>query len=368
MTGNTAEQNGAAPRARDLGLPFKGSTGFYNAITDVPGVQVGYTTLNNDMAANDPPAIRTGVTALLPRAANRTLEPVLAGVSSFNGNGEMTGTHWISEAGFFRGPVVITNTHSVGISHQACLRWMIQQPQYDPLKLPWLMPVVAETCDAYLNDMNGFHVHEEHVLAALNNATTGPVEEGNVGGGTGMCCYDFKGGSGTSSRVIHIDAQSYTVGVFVQANFGIQKDLTILGQRVGEAAGGLKDDARDVGSIIVVVATDAPLSGQQLQRVARRATMGLARTGSPGNNGSGDIFIAFSTQRPGSVGSGHAIETVQQLDAECLDPVFGATVEATEEAIINTLVAAKSMTGHAGVHVRALDHRLLRTLFSGQGH
>jgi len=359
------DSNTTATRARDLGIPFSGQPGTWNAITDVPGVQVGYKTLIADLAAdkNGPVAVRTGVTAILHDQQSRMLEPTWAGFSSFNGNGEMTGAHWINEAGYFLGPILLTNTHSVGMVHHACLQWLTSRAEYEDTKDPWLLPVIAETYDACLNDINGFHVAADHVFEALNGATTGPVAEGNVGGGTGMRCYEFKGGTGTASRTLSIGDETYTLGALVQANFGLRNELTIGGIPVGQHCP-LPDDANeDYGSLIVVIATDAPLLPLQLQRIARRCALGMGRSGSTGHNGSGDLFIAFSTARAATDDELSPVERASFLPAEQLNPLFTATVESTEEAIINALIGAQTMTGHRGRSLEAIDHQWLASLF-----
>ena len=357
--------NTTAARARDLGIPFSGQPGAWNAITDVPGVQVGYKTLIADLAADKtgPVAVRTGVTAILPDKQSRMLVPTWAGFSSFNGNGEMTGAHWINEAGYFLGPILLTNTHSVGMVHHACLKWLTSRAEYEDTKDPWLLPVVAETCDAYLNDINGFHIETGHVFEALDSATTGPVAEGNVGGGTGMRCYEFKGGTGTASRILSIGDATYTLGALVQANFGKRRELTIGGVPIGQHCP-LPDSAdKDYGSLIVVIATDAPLLPLQLQRIARRCALGMGRSGSSGSNGSGDLFIAFTTARASTDDELNPAERITFLPAELLDPLFTATVESTDEAIINAMIGAQTMTGHRGRSLAAIDHQWLASFF-----
>ena len=353
-------------RARDLGIPFTGQPGASNAITDVPGVQVGYKTLVDDRPADagGPVAVRTGVSAILPDAHERLLQPTWAGISSFNGNGEMTGTHWINEAGYFVGPILLTNTHSVGMVHHACLQWLTRRPEYDETRDEWLMPVVAETCDAVLNDINGFHVNAEHVFEALDSATSGAIAEGNVGGGTGMRCYEYKGGTGSASRLLSIGNRSYTLGALVQANFGRREELNIRGMPVGRLASSGQTPGQDSGSLIVVIATDAPLLPLQLQRIARRCALGMARTGTSGNNSSGDLFIAFSTARSTPSTGGDLTESMSLLPAEEIDPLFQATVESTEEAIVNAMVAAETMVGHRGRSLDAIDHQWLASLFA----
>ena len=345
------------PRARDLGIPFDGEPGPLNAITDVRGVEVGFTTLIQG------DAVRTGVTAILPRGKESN-DPVFAAWFSQNGNGEMTGTTWIDEGGFMEGPVFITNTHSVGVVRDAAIAWSVK---HEKTFQPWSLPVVAETWDGILNDINGFHVKPEHVFAAIENASRGAVAEGNVGGGTGMICYEFKCGTGTSSRKLPQQAGGYTVGVLVQANHGRRSELRIAGVPVGREIpvpavrkqGELPPATEEQGSIIIVVATDAPLLPHQLERIARRATMGLARTGATSGNGSGDIFLAFSTANDGVAAAPREIH-VNMLSNARISALFSATVEATEEAIINALIAAETMTGMEGRRVEAIPHERVR--------
>jgi D-aminopeptidase len=351
------------PRARDLGVPFAGDPGPLNAITDVAGVEVGHTTLvqgEGPLHVGEGP-VRTGVTVVFPRG-KRSNDRVFAGWFTLNGNGEMTGTTWMEESGFLEGPVGITNTHSVGTAHQALIAWSAKG---EGGVETWSLPVVAETWDGYLNDINGFHVKAEHVSAAIEKAASGPVPEGNVGGGTGMICYEFKGGIGTSSRRLSTEGGGYTVGVLVQANFGLRYQLTVAGVPVGREIpeGALPDyDDDDDGSIIVVVATDAPLLPHQLKRLARRAGLGIARTGGTSNNSSGDIFIAFSTANSGA-SQAEDLAELQMLPNSRITPLFEATVQATEEAIVNALVAADTMTGRDGHRVIALPHdRLVEVL------
>jgi D-aminopeptidase len=355
-------------RARDLGVPFEGTPGPLNAITDVRGVEVGMTTLisgEGPLKAGAGP-VRTGVTAILPRG-KASKDPVFAGWFSLNGNGEMTGTTWIEEAGFLESPVFITNTHSVGVVRDASIKWAIE---HLGLFQPWSLPVVAETWDGTLNDINGFHVKPEHVVAAIESATGGRVAEGNVGGGTGMICYGFKCGTGTASRKLDARAGGYTVGVLVQANHGSRSLLRVagvpVGQEIPQSASDraadpvrLADAVGELGSIIIVVATDAPLLPHQLKRVARRASLGLARTGSISSNGSGDIFIAFSTANPGAAGTADVAQ-VTMTSNNRIGSIFQATVEATEEAIVNALVAAETMTGIDGHRVEAIPHDKLQ--------
>ncbi len=360
-----------APRARDLGVPFEGTPGAANAITDVAGVTVGHSTIisgEGPLKVGAGP-VRTGVTAILPRGRDSMAKPSFAGWYSQNGNGEMTGTTWVEESGFLEGPVMITNTHSVGVVRDAVIAWRIKSGPPDASGYWWSLPVVAETYDGVLNDINGFHVKERHAFEALDGAKSGPVAEGNVGGGTGMVAYGFKGGIGTSSRVVKAGSGSHTVGVLVQANFGRRPQLMVAGVPVGreipqapaQAANGVIDDPvrGDLGSIIIVVGTDAPLLPHQLKRLARRATLGMARTGGMSGNGSGDIFIAFSTANPDAF-KAEGLATLQMVSNEEISPVFDATVLATEEAIVNAMVAAETMTGAAGRRVERLPHDRLR--------
>ena len=355
------EKNGT--RARDLGIPFDGITGPLNAITDVPGVEVGFTTLiegEGALAIGKGP-VRTGVTVIHPRGKDKTFEPVWAGSFSLNGNGEMTGLLWIDEGGAFSGPIAITNTHSVGMAHHGLLKWLVQHPGFNHEDELWMLPVAAETCDAYLNDINGQHVCEQHVLDACDAATSGPVAEGNVGGGTGMNCYEFKGGTGTASRRCTINGETYTTGVLVQANFGARNDLNIRGVPVGchltENTLWNKPPYSTVqGSIIAIAITDAPLLPIQMQRIARRIGLGVGRTGTPGENGSGDIFLALSTGNAVRDDGNNVEPNVRYIPNSDLDPMFLATVEATEEAIINALVAAETMTGQGGHTSHAINH------------
>src|ERR1700756_2655464 len=350
-------------RARDLGVPFDGTPGKFNAITDVPGVEVGYTTLisgEGNLEVGKGP-VRTGVTAILPRGRDAMNDPVFAGYFSLNGNGEMTGTAWVEESGFLEGPIVLTNTHSVGVARDAVIAWRLAHGGPDAEGFAWSLPVVAETWDGWLNDVDGFHVKPEHVADAIESARSGAIEEGSVGGGTGMICYEFKGGTGTASRIVSVAAvagrgssetKQFAIGVLVQANCGRRPQLTIRGLEVGRKIPG-SVYKQETGSIIIVVATDAPLLPHQLKRLARRASLGLARTGSVSGNGSGDLFIAFSTANP------HADDvpgpnTVQTVSTERISPLFEATVEATEEAIVNAMVGAKTTVGINGHTVDAL--------------
>ncbi len=349
-------------RARDLGIPFDGTPGKFNAMTDVAGVEVGYTTIisgEGKLEVGKGP-VRTGVTAILPRGHTAMNDPVFAGYFSLNGNGEMTGTAWLEESGFLEGPIVLTNTHSVGVARDAVIAWRLAHGGPDAQGFAWSLPVVAETWDGWLNDVDGFHVKPEHVAHAIEVAHAGPIEEGSVGGGTG-----------TSSRVIPVAAVSdrqsdhlpkpYTVGVIVQANCGRRPQLTIVGVPVGKE---LPDSVykKDAGSIIIIVATDAPLMPHQLKRLARRASLGLARTGSISGNGSGDLFVAFSTANPHAADSDPATRTIETMPNDAMDPLFTATVEGTEEAIVNALIDNHDMVGRDNHRVEALPHERLREL------
>ena len=350
-----------AQRARDLGIPFEGVPGPLNAITDVAGVTVGHTTLISD--TDDGHAIRTGVTAILPRGKDSLMEPVMAATFALNGNGEMTGTAWVEESGLLEGPVMLTNTHSVGIVRDSTIAWRIRAAGPDASGYTWSLPLVAETWDGHLNDINGFHVKAKDTESALQNATGGGVAEGNVGGGTGMICHEYKCGIGTSSRIVSALGQPYTVGVLVQANYGRRDGLSIAGVPIGRH---MRDhrvytednpQANETGSIIIVVATDAPLLPHQLKRLAKRASLGLARMGSIAGNGSGDIFVAFGTGNPAGQSG---LQQLQMLGNEHLDPLFGAVVQATEEAIVNAMVAARDMTGEGGNYAKAIPHEQLK--------
>lgn len=358
-----------AVRARDVGIPFEGTPGKFNAITDVAGVEVGYTTLISGEGAlkvGEGP-VRTGVTAILPRGHASLNDPVYAGFFSLNGNGEMTGTAWVEESGFLEGPIVITNTHSVGVARDAVIAWRIKHGAADKTGYWWSLPVVAETWDGWLNDINGFHVKAQDVAHALDTAHGGAIEEGSVGGGTGMICYEFKGGTGTASRKIDIrvskDAlpRSFVVGVFLQANFGRRPQLTIAGVPVGREIPGevYKEES---GSCIAVVATDAPLLPNQLKRLARRVSLGLARTGTISGNGSGDLFVAFSTANPNVANPDQVTHEVQTIPNDLMDPLFIGVVQATEEAVVNALIDNQSMTGRDNHRVDALPHDRLREL------
>lgn len=356
LAGLTRHSPAAEPRARDLGIPFEfGRPGRWNAITDVPGVEVGHVTLVEGAS------VRTGVTAVLPRGSGHaSLDPCFAGYFSLNGNGEMTGIPWVEESGFLDGPVLITNTNAVGVLrdaviHYAARRWGTKQREEI-----WSLPVVAETWDGYLNDIYGMHVKAEHAVQAIESAASGPVAEGNVGGGTGMVCYEFKGGIGTASRAVPGREGGYIVGVLVQANFGLRHQLRIGGLPVGLELG-RGTSTRETGSIIVVLATDAPLLPHQLKRLARRAALGLARTGSVAGNSSGDLFIAFSTANTGAADEKGPV-ALTMLPNDVMGPLFEATVGAAEEAIINALVAARTLTGRDGHTVEALPHDRVREI------
>src|SRR5881296_49754 len=361
------------PRARDLGVPFDGTPGPLNAITDVAGVTVGHSTIirgQGKLVVGQGP-VRTGVTAVFPRGPTNG-DPVFGGWFTLNGNGEMTGTTWLDESGFLAGPVMITNTHSVGVVRDAVIEWLVRKG----FEFDWSLPIVAETWDGALNDINGFHVTKQHAFAALDSARGGPVAEGNVGGGTGMICNQFKGGIGTASRRLEPRDGGYTVGVLVQCNYGRRRPLRIAGVPVGHEITDLtpcREPCRgprsglpvaippDFGSIIIVVATDAPLLSHQLKRLAKRAALGVGRMGGVAGNSSGDIFIAFSTANPrASRDSGLA--QVAMISNDQITPLFEATVQATEEAIINAMLAAQTMTGADDVTVYALPHDRLREI------
>ena len=345
-------------RGRGFALPIPGTPGPCNAITDVPGVTVGFSTLIADGTAT----VRTGVSAVLPRPPERLLEPVWAGAFSMNGNGEMTGVHWIEEAGWLTGPITITNTFSVGLAHHATVRWMIRRfrPAFE--NYLWVLPVAAETYDGWLNDIAGQQVTEADVMAAIDGARPGPVTEGNVGGGTGMIAYEYKGGTGTASRRVTLGDDQYTVGVLVQANHGRRPWLSVCGVPVGASLseGRLCDEER--GSIIVVVATDAPLIPTQLKRLARRAVIGIGRGGTPSGNNSGDIFVAFTTANaPGPLPEPTTLRFIA-LGNDRLDPLFLGVVEAVDEAVLNAMLGAETMVGHRGHRVEAIDGEALARL------
>lgn len=358
------------PRARDLGIPFVGTPGVFNAITDVQGVEVGYSTIitgkGENTVGNGP--IRTGVTAIFPRGKAKKFSPVYANWYSLNGNGEMTGTTWVTESGFLETPIMITNTNSVGVVRDAVLKWYVDTDWYSGEDWWYTYPVVAETYDGFLNDIYGFHVKEKHVLEAIENSSSGQISEGNIGGGTGMMCLGFKGGTGTSSRVLKIKDSSYTVGAIVQSNFGAKRNLSIAGVPVGIE---LKDTLNSVfngppksrrqegdGSIIVIVATDVPLLPHQLKRIAQRIPLGIGIVGGRGSNGSGDIFLAFSTANEGAFNRDD-IASITSMPNDLLMPVFEATVQVVEEAIINAMIAAETMEGINGNTSYAIPHDVL---------
>jgi L-aminopeptidase/D-esterase-like protein len=358
------------PRARDLGIPFVGTPGVFNAITDVKGVEVGYSTIisgkGNNTVGNGP--VRTGVTAIFPRGKAKKFSPVYANWYSLNGNGEMTGTTWVTESGFLETPIMITNTNSVGVVRDAVLKWYVDTDWYSGEDWWYTYPVVAETYDGFLNDIYGFHVKEKHVLEAIENSSSGQIAEGNIGGGTGMMCLGFKGGTGTSSRVLKIKDSSYTVGALVQSNFGAKRNLSIAGVPVGVE---LKDTLNSVfngppksrrqegdGSIIVIVATDVPLLPHQLKRIAQRIPLGIGIVGGRGSNGSGDIFLAFSTANEGAFNRDD-IASITSMPNDLLMPVFEATVQVVEEAIINAMIAAETMEGINGNTSYAIPHDVL---------
>lgn len=373
----------ARPRAQDLGVVFGGTPGPYNAITDVAGVEVGHTTLisgEGRLIVGKGP-VRTGVTVILPRG-KASSDPVFGAWFTLNGNGEMTGTTWLQEGGFIEDPIAITNTHSVGVVRDAILQWKVGRPEVQP----WGLPIVAETYDGSLNDINGFHVKPEHVKSALNNAAGGRLAEGNVGGGTGMRCHQFKGGIGTASRVLSVAEGGYTVGVLVQCNYGLRQHLRVAGLPIGESITDLmpcvsiadstvrpgvrrcgtttssRAIENEIGSIIVVVATDAPLLPHQLKRIATRVSLGIGRTGGFGGNGSGDIFLAFSTANAGAATSA-GVTSVKMIPNDQMDALFRNTVFATEEAIVNAMLAATTMTGADGFTVYSLPSARLQSLF-----
>ena len=378
----------AQERARGLGIPFDGTPGPLNAITDLPGVEVGHATIirgEGRLVVGQGP-VRTGVTAVFPRGRNSAFD-VMAAWFTLNGNGEMTGTTWVEESGFLGGPVMITNTHSVGTVHQATIDYVVRRG----MAFNWSLPVVAETWDGPLNDINGFHVKPEHVREAIENSRGGPVPEGNVGGGTGMVCNGFKGGIGTSSRVTDAGAARYTVGVLVQCNYGRRSQFKVAGipwaladdpgqpaacYQIEPSAGAERfprcdrgqdgEDPAERGSIIIVVGTDAPLLPHQLKRVVRRAALGIGRLGGIGGNGSGDIFIAFSTANQGANPDTGTVR-VTMLANDAINPLFDATIQATEEAILNAMVAARDMVGADGLRMPALPHDKVRALLAKHG-
>ena len=357
------------PRARDLGVPFDGTPGANNAITDVKGVEVGYTTL---ISGEGEKAVRTGVTAILPQGKSFAGR-LFAAWHALNGNGEMTGTTWIEESGGLGSPILITNTHSVGIVRDAVIEWGNKKFTGGGYSGDFSLPVVAETWDGFLNDINGFHVKKEHVFQALDSAKSGPISEGNVGGGTGMASHGFKAGTGTSSRVLSANAGGYTVGVLVQANYGARQLFNVAGVPVGREITDLQmqinrttsstmqsKQTEGAGSIIVVLATDAPLLPHQLKRIAQRISLGIGKVGGRGENPSGDIFIAFSTANSAEFGKNEGVANIQMLPNDRINQIFYATVAATEEAILNAMVAAETMTGYKGNTIHALPHDRLK--------
>lgn len=368
----------AKPRARDIGLPVAGATGPCNAITDVAGVEVGFSTVKSLARAPGDPQIYTGVTAVLPRGRGGPPRPIWAGQFDLNGNGEMTGTHWINDAGYFVGPICLTNTHSLGIVHHAAVGWMIEQyAEHFRTYHAWAMPVVAETYDGLVNDVCGRHLTEAHALQALNSARAGTITEGNVGGGAGSATYEFKGGTGTSSRRLSISGIEHTVGVLVQSNFGARADFTVCGVPVGlhltQASAKYVPQPHELGSIIVIIATDAPLSPSQLRRLAKRGALGLARTGTSGGHYSGDLFLAFSvaneTYFP-AIGEHQPYSfNVQWLNEAHLDAIYGPTVQAIEEAILNAMISAESVPTikPPGQLLSAIDHDELLAIMHRYG-
>ncbi len=353
-------------RATGLGLKFSGKPGEWNSITDVEGIRVGYVTLkegSGKLTVGQGP-IRTGVTAILPRPINATFDPVFAGIHSLNGNGELTGSHYIEEVGKFGLPITITNTHSCGTTRDATIEWATRAwpEQFND---SFGLPVAAETYDGFLNDINGFHITKEHVFEAIESAITGPIEEGSIGGGTGMKCFGFKAGSGTASRLVEFNGKTYTIGSFVQANFGAREELTILGNNIG--AGLIEPQMiqnstnPELSSIIGIIATDAPLLPHQLKRLARRIGIGMSKTGGIARHGSGDIFLAFSTaNHPAAKTDNISVQSLDMIPDEQMDPFFTAVVQATEEAIINSIIANEDTTGRDDNFVPALPHDLIR--------
>lgn len=354
-------------RGRDLGLPFPGKPGVFNAMTDVPGVEVGTVTLvsgDGPLRVGHGP-VRTGVTAILPRGRAKAHVPCAAGTYALNGNGEMTGTVWIEECGELQTPITLTNTHSCGVTRDATIRWLVSRGV--GTGQDWGLPVAAETYDGDLNDINGFHVTAEHTAMALDGARSGPIEMGNVGGGTGMLTYDFKAGNGSASRMVEIAGRSFTLGVFVQSNFGRREDFTVLGVPVGRHMLEGKLRGKEQGSVIAIVATDAPLMAHQLKRLARRVPLGLARTGTVGNNSSGDIFLAFSTANEAAFAQRAGVAWMETLANGDLDRLFLATVEATEEAVIDAMLCAETMVGRDGNTAIALPQKELLDLMRHYG-
>jgi L-aminopeptidase/D-esterase-like protein len=369
MTTDHRSTPSGKPRARAFAIPFDGEPGRWNAITDVPGVSVGYVTLvsgDGPLAAGKGP-VRTGVTAILPRPVAELATPVYAGIFSANGNGELTGSHLIEEIGAFNFPITITNTHSCGVTRDGTLRWL-NKALPKAVESAWGLPVAAETYDGFLNDINGHHVTFEHVSQALDTAASGPIEEGSVGGGTGMVAFGLKAGSGTASRLVDWQGQRFTVGVFVQANFGNRKNFTVRGLRAAPTLSQPelveKTLRAEKGSIIAIVATDAPLLTHQLKRLARRVPLGVAMTGGLGYHSSGDIFLAFSTANAEAATAEAGKLCRADFIPDCdIDPFFDAVVQATEEAILNSLVANDDMTGRDGNFVPALPKEWLGRTF-----
>ena len=372
-------------RARDLGIKFQGNPGVLNAITDVPGLEVGMVTLISGDGSLIPDAgpVRTGVTAILPVGKARTQQAIPAGIYSLNGNGEMTGSHWINETGGLSGPIMITNTHAVGTVHRGVIEWVKQN--FPEAALEWLLPVVAETWDGYLNDINGPHVKIEHVISAIDSASGGEVAEGSHGGGTGMNCYGFKGGNGTASRTVDFGGEQYVLGAFIQANFGDRKELTIHGidmsdlevpNPMNESTWMEKDKSRAVpggaGSVIIVVATNAPLLPDQCRALARRVPLGLARTGTTGGHFSGDIFLVVSTAQPDELSSGFPNEKRNEAELKSLDFIpwnyldafFTAVVQSVEESVLNALINNTTMIGRDGNISYALPHDQVKSRIS----
>jgi len=367
-------------RARDFGIPLAGVTGEHNAITDVAGVELGYTTIVSGQSG-DPHVARTGVTAILPRGRDGVGVPCAAGTFSLNGNGELTGRSWIDESGSFSTPIALSNSHAVGAVHRGVDEWVSEH--HPEVAVQWMLPVVGETWDGYLNQINGGHVEPHHAKQALDAARPGAVEEGSVGGGTGMNCYGFKGGSGTASRIVEHEGTAFTVGVFLQANFGSRQELMVAGQQLGMNSAATspieneqwiireKQRANSVpgaGSVIVIVATDAPLLPGQCAALARRVPLGLARTGTSGSHFSGDIFLAFSTANEGALTSlmpeRDPYQSLSFVPWGRIDPFYTATVQAVEEAVLNALVAAEDMAGRDGHVSYALPKEEIRAAFA----
>jgi len=378
---NTADigrsnQISTKPRARDLGLPIEGVTGKYNAITDVAGVLVGYKTLSSlqqpELVTGALP-VQTGVTAILPRGFEKKPSTVWGGLHVLNGNGELTGSHWLKDAGWFTGPILITNSHSVGMAHHGAVKWMINQYNQEwTSNHLWAMPIVAETYDGVLNDINGLHVTADHAIDAINSASSGAIAEGNVGGGAGMVCYEFKGGTGTSSRVLDIDGKQFTVAALVQANHGIRPWFTLGGKKVGEyfTEDRIPELSNERGSIICMIATDIPLNSSQLERLARRGALGIGRGGTPGGNNSGDIFMSFSTANQMALPQlSGTWRTLDFLNDERLDPIYNAVVGAVEESVLNAMLAATDVpiARPQGQICRAIDGYQLANLWKKMG-